>query len=116
MSVGYRDGLFAAVGSLSIRSHTTAAGLGSFAFFVTKIRPGPVAAHSVFASLGARSSNDTKPPDRSFPNGNGPGHVTSFVGCGNLSGQASAGPIVSRPAGDGSPIGLKSSQASSGNE
>src|SRR4051794_39719328 len=93
MSVGYRDGLTdAGCGSLSMRSNTTLAGFGSSAFFETKMRPPPVAVHSVFGSLSERWVTETYTPPLSAPY---------------------SGP-VRRPAGDGSPRAFQSSQASPG--
>ena len=42
-----------------MRSKTTVAGSAAFAFFETKTRPAPVAAHSVFASAFVRWLTET---------------------------------------------------------
>src|SRR3954447_25170451 len=94
MSVTNRAGVGPAVGSLSIRSKTTVAGSGSFAFFDTKTRPAPVATHSVFASAFVRWLTETYVPALSVP----------YV----------ALDAVMRPAGLGSPSAFQSSHESPG--
>src|SRR5438034_4008176 len=62
-----RPGEFAA--SVSSRVNVTALAGSASAFFETKTRPKVVAAHSVLLSLGARDTQPTRPPLRTFPYG-----------------------------------------------
>src|SRR5215203_6170625 len=113
MSDGYLGG--STLDDVSILLHAMEAGFAAPAFVVMKMRPPLVPAHTTFGFDADTSSIETWPPERSSPHGygGGQGTVQTWFGSGLLGfGHRAAGPLVSRPAWPGSPIGFQSSQTS----